>query len=235
MDFSDEEDSDDAASSCTFETHDKEDQEIDCKEAWIDAMVQFIWEAKDACELPGKCPELTSWLQVWNDAESETGKRTVNEMLEVVQKGIVALGEKRQQYYFDMQKVEDTATNGDVEAADLAFKQVGAYAADVRVYFSEWIRKEIADKLNILAEARETAVTEGTATNRTVKIAKDKLRTKGQRVRGNKGRKSGTETGGGAARKTRKDKKEKARKKPETVKEDTPQEEADEINASLRA
>ena len=140
-----------------------------------------------------------------------------------------------------MQKVEATATSGDLEAAVKAFRQVGAYADNLRQHFSDWIRKEITDKLNILAEARDTAVTEGTATNRTVKIAKEKLRTKVPRVRGLKGRKSGTETGGGTARKTRKDKKEdqekirKAKKKPDPVREDTPQEEADKINASLHA
>ena len=167
------------------------DREIDSKEAWTDAMVDFIWQAKDASELPAQCPELANWLNVWNDAENETGKQTAKDLLEVVQKGIEAMAEKRNQDYFDMQKVGQTAAGGNLEAAEKEFQMVGAYADTLRTHFSEWIRSEITHKLDTLAGTREAAVTDGTATSHSVKIAKKKLRAHAPKTGGKKkGRKS---------------------------------------------
>ena len=213
-----DEDSDDATEA-QFEYPDDQslqgegDQDIDSKEAWIDAMVDFIWQAKDASELAGTCPELASWLNVWNDADDETCKKTCREMAEVVQYAIVTLAEKRSQYYFDMQAVESTAAQGNIELAESAFKQVGAYAENLRAHFSDWIRHAIKDKLDVLAEARNTAVADGVATNKSVKIAKSKLRAKIPRIKGtDKGRKQGGDTRGSTSSRTRKSDKEKKKK-----------------------
>ena len=192
------------------------DREIDSQEAWTDAMVDFIWMAKDASELPTRCPELANWLNVWNDAEDETGKQTAKDMVAVVQQGILALSEKRDQYYFDMQKIEAVAAGGNLEEAEQKFNQVGAYADHLRTQFSGWIRAEITSKLEKLAGAREAAVTDGSATSRNVKIARNKLRAKPQRTGGKQGRKSAE---GGASRGTRKKHEKKKKKPPAKVEE----------------
>ena len=180
------------------------DREIDSKESWTDAMVDFIWQAKDKSELPTQCPELANWLNVWNDADNETGKETAKELLDVVQQGIEKLQEKRNQYHFDMQSIEANAAGGNVEVAERDFKLVGAYAEQLRGQFGEWIRTEITSKLDKLAGAREAAVTDGSATSRVVKIAKSKLRAKVPRRQGTEKGRKGCEAIGGASGGTKK-------------------------------
>ena len=112
-----------------------------------------------------------------------------------------------------MQKVEASAAGGNLEEAERKFNQVGAYADHLRTQFGGWIRAEITSKLDKLAGAREAAVTDGSATSRSVKIARNKLRARVPIRSGGKQGRKGVEGTGGVSRGTRK-KHEKSKKKP---------------------
>ena len=196
------------------------DLEISSKEEWTEAMVNFIWQAKNTEELPEQCPELAKWLNTWNDSENETCKDTCREMLEIARWGIETLAEKRKEYYWEMQQVEATAATGHLEVAEQKFYQVEAYADALKVHFGSWMRTEIGTKLDKLADARDAAVADGSATHRSVKIARAKLKARVPRIKGGAGkggRKSGTTTSGQVSKRIKKV--EKANKKPEAGKE----------------